>query len=1079
MNTFSKGAVIAGLMGGLLSGTLALNAAGTRDYPCYRLPFAPVMDGRLDGKAWAALPEATGFTILPFNEYHLEKQTLFRMGWTDDSLYLAVQCVEPVMSAVKGDATDGDNVLKDDSVELFLAPNSDGRYHQLMSNSAGARWNATGTKTGTGSETRAAKPWNWEARSGKWDKGWQLEIRIPFSVLGQTPSPDSQWQMNIARDITTGSVRERNTTWASPKSYRDFGQLVFKDTTPSAELAASESRRLNAPFAAYLRMLCLKRSELTDDPELRDALKDHRWAKNAASLKSLSAELAQVGKNTDADPLEVMALLTRRRELKAALLTSTLPLTLDLSTRDAGDVRVTVNGKTVERQKGDWPIELQEGLNIIGLTATADGKAPGLRVRIPGRPELAKRWRAGVAADGSWLVDSFDDRAWQVAESDKNGYLCWPDDVAGSAHFRQIVLWGKHHYSGMPCIQPKVREWGFPEKGMENLFHTLYSPPPLGFPLENYEFVLDVPEGFRLLEEEYDAGLNDGDRYFQMYNRRPHAVLTEHVQHGGQTYTRYRFMFRPEYVRPCATAFTPKGTTHQVSLIPLLLDEFKGADRACRFYYRRLASGNVTELEQQLPVRVLPPVNGRMPRKVGIQQYGSVPYRGSRLSPEHFDAHMRQSFDAGFNRWVVGASYGEPGRKVYDHVLERGGTVVIWGCWNYPLQGAHVPWVALGKWIRATPDARVRYFNGGFEWDTEWEYCRSFATGKGVSQFSDAVKKDIALQLHGGAKLFVGFPKAAVYWNDFELTAWRFRQEDKGRHHCFCDRCKEAFRHYTKLPDTADLSDDSIKNNYKTEWTSFRAELDGRVNGIVRDVCRELGLQYQYYDMFKLRENWEHLKGRMDIAFPGLPGSNQVTGQGPADGVFGGAYSQANTDRGFGFIHESTGLPRSIGQLFASNYPLANKPWEKGWSQSAIAAADGFNHVKRVKSQILRVVAASHGGVDLCTSMERCAGQRYYIGETTRLISEYEDLFWDGDRADGLAESAQIKYPNLLVLRNDDERLVLLFNEGAQPLTVQLRNKDVKPGHKATIYYAAASTDTPEKIRVTIPPEDVEAVHIR
>jgi len=132
-----------------------------------------------------------------------------------------------------------------------------------------------------------------------------------------------------------------------------------------------------------------------------------------------------------------------------------------------------------------------------------------------------------------------------------------------------------------------------------------------------------------------------------------------------------------------------------------------------------------------------------------------------------------------------------------------------------------------------------------------------------------------------------------------------------------------------------------------------------------------------------------------------------------------------------------------------------------------------------LKLQILRIVAATRGGIDLNSSLECFAGMKYYIGEATRLIAEHEDLFWDGKRADELAVSEQIKYPDLLVLKKGDERLILLFNEGAKPMTVQLQSKDVKPGQKATVYGTPISTDTPEQMEVIIAPEDVAVVHIK
>jgi hypothetical protein len=125
------------------------------------------------------------------------------------------------------------------------------------------------------------------------------------------------------------------------------------------------------------------------------------------------------------------------------------------------------------------------------------------------------------------------------------------------------------------------------------------------------------------------------------------------------------------------------------------------------------------------------------------------------------------------------------------------------------------------------------------------------------------------------------------------------------------------------------------------------------------------------------------------------------------------------------------------------------------------------------------MVASFHGGVDLNASIERCAGSHYYIGEATRLIAEYEDLFYAGERADQLAVSEQIKYPNLLVLKKGKERLVLLFNEGSQPLRVLLENRELASGQKATIFGVNQVVEQPGKMEVTVEPGDVTVVHIK
>ena len=60
-----------------------------------------------------------------------------------------------------------------------------------------------------------------------------------------------------------------------------------------------------------------------------------------------------------------------------------------------------------------------------------------------------------------------------------------------------------------------------------------------------------------------------------------------------------------------------------------------------------------------------------------------------------------------------------------------------------------------------------------------------------------------------------------------------------------------------------------------------------------------------------------------------------------------------------------------------------------------------------------------------------------------------------------------------------DERLVLLFNEGGSMLNIELTNKDVKPGQKATIWGTPGKIATSTSMKVTIPPDDVTLVHIK
>ncbi|MCK9412487.1 MAG: hypothetical protein M0Q53_09320 [Prolixibacteraceae bacterium] len=730
-----------------------------------------------------------------------------------------------------------------------------------------------------------------------------------------------------------------------------------------------------------------------------------------------------------------------------------------------------VNGEEVTlSSSGKYAVSINEGLNIIGMKVMVNGKSPGLRLRIPGQPELESRWRVGSATDDTWLSPAFDDQSWRKAEFDKDGYLIVPKSFDGAVCFRQIILWGDHHYSGLPCIQPKVREWGFSVKSLETLFLALYSPSPLPFALEDYEFVLDLPKGFHLLKEKYTD-----DAKGRNFNRRPKKVTEEAIHHENQPYTRYRLTFEPEFVPARGTG----GESNQASLIPVLLDKSKGAGALCRFYFRRLASGNLTELEQTLPVRILPPLNGRMPKKVMLAQYCSEPwaysYIRSNLFPEHFESHMRQSLDVGFNSWFLHNIAGDYVKKVYDRVIERGGIVVLAGA-NYPIRYPFVTAeTALGKLTLTVPEFRLKYFNQPERGTKVGEYCRSYVTGEGLARFREAVKKDITRKIFGSDKV-AGFPKASIYWVDWEEKIWK--GSGKGSY-CFCDNCKKSFREFAKLSDTTDLSDSAILKNHKDGWKAFREELDGRINGVVHEVCNELGVKYMFYDDAFNDGHWLASRGKMDIAYPGWPGDGTAVGYGSGNSTRNFPVKQESLDERMAFFREKMGQSRIHGQLFATVFDMG---WVKpgtSWTQRSGSTVDGFINAKGVKSQILRVIASFHAGVDLGSSLNRCAGQLYYIGEATRIITAFENLFYEGKREDNLAVSEQLKYPNLLVLRKGDERLVLLFNETDKPITVRLNNKDLKKGQEALVFESSEKISNPGWMNVVVGAGDVTVVHIR
>ena len=95
-----------------------------------------------------------------------------------------------------------------------------------------------------------------------------------------------------------------------------------------------------------------------------------------------------------------------------------------------------------------------------------------------------------------------------------------------------------------------------------------------------------------------------------------------------------------------------------------------------------------------------------------------------------------------------------------------------------------------------------------------------------------------------------------------------------------------------------------------------------------------------------------------------------------------------------------------------------------------------------------------------------------------RLLAAFEDFFTDGERADALAESADLKPVNRIVLCKGDERLLLLFNDSEKPVRAEVANKGLKPGQTAKLF-DGPEIPKPEQMEVAIPPDDVAVVHIK
>jgi hypothetical protein len=205
----------------------------------------PTIDGSISDIAWAAAPWTDAFVDI---EGSLKPNPRFttraKMLWDDEFFYIAAEMEEPHVWAT---LTEHDSVIfYDNDFEVFIDPDGDNHnYYEFEMNALNTGW-----------DLRLPKPYRdrgpalneWEIPGLKTavavqgtlnnpddtDRGWSVEIAMPWGPLGGKPSAGAQWRVNFSRvewqvDIADGKyvkrpgLREDNWVW-SPQWVIDMHQ---------------------------------------------------------------------------------------------------------------------------------------------------------------------------------------------------------------------------------------------------------------------------------------------------------------------------------------------------------------------------------------------------------------------------------------------------------------------------------------------------------------------------------------------------------------------------------------------------------------------------------------------------------------------------------------------------------------------------------------------------------------------------------------------------------------------------------------------------------------------------------------
>ena len=176
---------------------------------------APVIDGEMKPDEWGKAAKTEAF-LGPKTTTPAVPSTHCWMGMDARNLYLAFRCgLEPGATPKAGAKQRDGNVWEDDSVELFIWPDgAKPSFVQFIFNSIGTGFDSKYSFDVNTLSNKGQTNWNpsWEARTGKVEGAWILEVAIPWSTLELEPTGMRGLRLNCCRNAIPG--RDRLSSWA-------------------------------------------------------------------------------------------------------------------------------------------------------------------------------------------------------------------------------------------------------------------------------------------------------------------------------------------------------------------------------------------------------------------------------------------------------------------------------------------------------------------------------------------------------------------------------------------------------------------------------------------------------------------------------------------------------------------------------------------------------------------------------------------------------------------------------------------------------------------------------------------------
>ncbi len=214
-----------------------------------RIQEPPVIDGKLDDKAWDGADIAKDFVMFRPGDGDAEPQnqkTEVKVLYDNQAIYVGAYLFDAEPDKIMRQLSERDNLGTSDFFVIGISPNNDGQNEYEFFVSAGATQLDAQVSPANGEDFS----WNevWFSEISFDEKGWYVEMKIPYAALRFADGKDMTWGLNMQRRIE--SSREQyvwnyiDKSTGRPSQYA--GLLTgLKDIDPPTRLSFS-------PFASFV-----------------------------------------------------------------------------------------------------------------------------------------------------------------------------------------------------------------------------------------------------------------------------------------------------------------------------------------------------------------------------------------------------------------------------------------------------------------------------------------------------------------------------------------------------------------------------------------------------------------------------------------------------------------------------------------------------------------------------------------------------------------------------------------------------------------------------------------------------------